>query len=235
LAVLADKPSRPPLPAVKEANRLYGHSGYTGADAKELARLASKARDIEVTEELFLTICDRLVQGEPLVLICADMSMPARPHLMRYLYKNEKAREIYYAAREMQCETIVEEANIIATDDSNDSSYDPRGRRISHNEVVQRARLKIDQLRWAASKLAPKRYGDKNVTEIQGSANQPVMLQVITGVKRGPNSLIGGQLVAPKIIEGVVAKEGSIKDRNSTEPEYPADHPAPGDLGSVPL
>jgi hypothetical protein len=125
---------------------------------------------------------------------------------MRYLHQSEKAREIYYAAKEMQAETLVEEANLVASDDSNDFSIDKSGRRISHNDVVQRARLKIDQLKWAAAKLAPKRFGDKNVTEIQGNANQPVILQVNTGVTRGPGSLIGGELAAPKIIEGVVAK-----------------------------
>ena len=83
--------------------------------------------------------------------------------------------------------------------------------RLLTNDVVQRARLKIDQLKWAAAKMAPKRYGDKNITEIQGNTNQPVTLQVVTGVTRGQNSLIGGELAAPKIIEGVVAKE-SIKD-----------------------
>jgi hypothetical protein len=198
-----------PLPPVNEAERLYGHSGYTGVNAKELARQAGLVRDVEVTEELFLAVCDRLVEGEPLVLICADRTMPSRPQLMRYLHKNEKARETYDSAKAMLAETIVEEANLVASDDSNDFSYDSKGRRWSHNDVVQRARLKIDQLKWAASKFAPKRFGDKNITEIQGNPNQPVTLQVITGVTRGPNSLIGGEIVAPKIIEAVVASEGT--------------------------
>ena len=207
------KPAKP-LPVVKESDRLYGHSGYTGTDAKELARRASAARNVEITEELFLVVCDRLVQGEPLVLICADTTMPARPKLMRYLYQNEKAREIYYAAREMQCETLAEEALIIASDDSNDFSFDARGKRTSHNDVVQRARLKIDQLNRTMSKMSPKRFGDKNFTEIQGSANHPVTIQVNTGVPRDETSLIRGGLAAPKIIEGVVATatKDSTKD-----------------------
>jgi hypothetical protein len=201
-----------PLPPVKEADRLYGHSGYGGSDAKELARRASLVRDVQITEELFLAVCDRLVQGEPLVLICADNAMPSRPQIMRYIHQNEKARETYYAAREMQCETLAEEAMLIASDDSNDFSYDPRGKRISHNDVVQRARLKTDALWKTMSKMAPRRFGDKNITEIQGNANNPVALQVITGVPRAEGSLIRGEIVAPKIIEGVIAKPDEGKD-----------------------
>ena len=200
--------SNPPklLPLVVDEERLYGHSGYTGANARELARQAGLKRDVEMSETLFLTVCDRLVQGEPLVLICADLTMPSRPQLMRYLFKDEKARELYYSAKEMLAETLIEEANLVAADDSNDFSYDERGKRSSHNDVVQRARVKIDQLKWAASKFAPRRFGDKNITEIQGNADQPVTLQVITNVPRGPNSLIRGELMAPKILEGVVAR-----------------------------
>lgn len=203
------KPAKPrkALPPVKESDRSYGHSGYKGADAKELARQAGLARNVVVTEELFLAVCDRLVEGEPLVLICADTSMPSRPQLMRYLYQNEKARETYYSARDMMAESLVEEANLIASDDSNDFSHDERGKRISHNDVVQRARLKIDQLKWAATKMSPKRYGDKNTTEIQGNASMPVVLQVITGVPRSSTSLIRGELAAPEVIEGTVIED----------------------------
>jgi hypothetical protein len=206
------KPPKP-LPPVP-ADRLYGYSGYTGADAKELARHAAAARPVELTEELFFTVCDRLIQGEPLVLICADRTMPSRPQLMRYMFKNEKARETYYAAREMQCETLAEEALLIAVDDSNDFSVETRvgkggqeyQQRVSHNDVVQRARLKIDQLNRTMAKMAPRRFGDKNVTEIQGNPNQPVALQIITGVPRNEHSLIRGELVAPKIIEAAAAE-----------------------------
>ena len=199
------------LPAVDENERLFGASGHKGANAKELARRASEKRDVVLTKDLFMTVCDRLVQGEPLVLICADRTMPSTRQFMRYIFDDQTAREIYYTAREMQCESLAEEAMTIANDDSDDSSVDNRGRRISHNEVVQRARVRIDTIKFMMQKMAPKRYGDKNVTEIQGSADQPVMLQVVTGVPRSETSLVRGELVAPKIIESAIAQK-SIKD-----------------------
>ena len=200
------------LPAVEEDKRPFGASGYKGTNAKELARQASSKRNVELTRDVFLTVCDRLIQGEPLVMICADHTMPSTNQIMRYLFDDEVAREMYYAAREMQCETLAEEAMMVANDDSDDHSIDDRGRRISHNEVVQRARVKIDTIRFMMSKMSPKRYGDKNVTEIQGSADRPVTLQVVTGVPRGDQSLIRGDLAAPKIIEHVVTAQESIKD-----------------------
>lgn len=200
-----------PLPPVNEATRPYGLSGYAGQDAKEMARLASMKRPVELTEELFMTVCDRLIEGEPLVLICADQTMPSRPHIMRHIHRNDKARELYYAAKEMQAETLAEEALLIATDDSNDSSIDPKsGRRISHSDVVSRSKLRIDAIFKIMGSVAPGRFGNKNTTEIQGSAERPVLLEVVTGVPRSADSLIKG-VAAPKIIEGVVA-ERSIKD-----------------------
>ena len=196
------------LPPIDEDKRVFGASGYKGEDAKELARQARAKRDVAMTSEAFLTICDRLIEGEPLVRICADLTMPAQPDVMRYIAKDSEAREIYYAAREMQMETLAEEMLTIANDDSHDHSIDAKsGRRISHNEVVQRARVKIDTLRFMMSKMSPKRFGDKNITEIQGNADQPVLLQVVTGVPRSDTSLVRGELSAPKVIEGK-----SIKD-----------------------
>lgn len=204
------------LPPVDEKTRQFGSSGYRGVDAKELARLARLKRDVEMTSDTFLTVCDRLSQGEPLVLICADTTMPSQPQIMRYLFNDANAREMYYAAREMQMETLAEEAMTVANDDSDDHSFDDKGRRFSHNEVVQRARVKIDTIKFMMQKMSPKRYGDKSVTEIQGSADQPVVLQVVTGVPRSEGSLIRGEVIAPKIIEGAVVQK-SIKDGEDDE------------------
>lgn len=209
------KSGEPPkdLPA-PPADRLYGYSGLKGADAREMARQADLTRPVDMSDDLFMQVCDRLIQGEPLVMVCSDRAMPSRPQLMRYLFKNEKAKDLYYAAREMQAETLFEEALLIAHDDSNDFSIETRvgkggteyTQRISHNDVLQRAKIKVDQLNRTAAKMNPKRFGDKNVTTVQGDPNQPVALQVVTGVPRTDNSLIRGELAAPKLIEGTAVE-----------------------------
>lgn len=201
-----------PLPKLDEAARPYGMSGYSGVDAKELARRAQLARDVEMTAALFEQVCDRLVQGEPLVRICADRDMPSRQQVMRYIHKDEKAREFYYIAKEMQAETLSEEMMLIAADDSQDFSFDEKtGRRVSHNDVVARARLKTDVLSKHMASMAPKRFGNKTTTEVSGDPKNPVTINVRTNVPRAADSLIPSGLPAPKIIEGEVVKK-SIKD-----------------------
>src|SRR6185437_16112675 len=96
-----------------------------------------------------------------------------------------------YAAKEMQAETLAEEMMLIAADDSNDSSIDPKtGRRISHSDVVSRAKLKTDAILKIMGSIAPKRFGNKTSTEISGDSKNPVKINVYTGVPREPGSLI---------------------------------------------
>lgn len=202
------------LPVVDENDRPFGKSGYTGANAKELARQASLKRDVVLTDELFITVCDRLAQGEPLVRICADRTMPSMRQVMWRLYKDEKAKDTYYAAREMGMEALIEEGMAIAFDDSEDNlGVDSKGRYNLNSVKVQRDRLKTDFIKYTAGKMAPKRFGDKTQTEISGDPTKPVIMRVVTGVPRAAGSLIGGNLPAPKIIEGDKIIEGEKVER----------------------
>lgn len=97
------------------------------------------------TPEIANEICERLSDGESLRKICEDDEMPARSTVRTWLVQNAEFQAQYAHAREQQAdvyaERIVDEAET-ATDAS-------------------LGRLKMDALKWAASKLAPKRYGDK--------------------------------------------------------------------------
>lgn len=103
------------------------------------------ARPSEFTPETANLICERLADGESLRKICADEAMPDRNTVRRWLSQQPEFRVQYAHAREEQAdvyaERIIEEAET-ATDASI-------------------GRLRMDALKWAASKLAPKRYGDK--------------------------------------------------------------------------
>jgi hypothetical protein len=154
-----------------------------------------------MTDELFFLLCDRISQGYKLAEIF-DSSMPPRYQLYKRLYRDEKSRDLYYAAKEMQMEAMSEEILEISDDASQDFSIDDRGRRVSHNDVVQRARLKTDSRKWIMAKMAPKRFGDKNTTEISGAGGTPLAMTIITGVPRGPDSVTRRALPEPKTIEG---------------------------------
>jgi hypothetical protein len=183
-----------------------GTTGLTGQASIDLQKLAQKSRPVAFTEELFIKLLDRLAQGETLVAICADQTMPTRQSLFQKLYKDENARELYYAAREMQMEAMAEEILELSDNAENDWSTDDRGRRVANNDVLQRARLKVDTRKFIMAKMAPRRFGEKNFTEVSGDPNKPLTLTVVTGVPRSAFSLVRGDLPAPKILEGKVEK-----------------------------
>jgi hypothetical protein len=189
-----------------------GTTGLTGQASKDLHKLAQKSRPVAFTEELFVKLLDRLAQGETLVAICADQTMPTRQSLFQKLYKDENARELYYAAREMQMEAMAEEILELSDNAENDWSTDDRGRRMANNDVIQRARLKVDTRKFIMAKMAPRRFGEKNFTEVSGDPNKPLTLTVVTGVPRGALSLVRGDLPAPKILEGKVEKVDAPKE-----------------------
>jgi hypothetical protein len=112
------------------------------------------------TQEIADEICERLSKGESLRSICAtsrDDFMPGRSTVNRWLAENEAFRDQYARAREAQADHFVDEIIEIADQ--------PNVVRGADGEVVesdpQRDRLRIDARKWVASKLAPKKYGDK--------------------------------------------------------------------------
>ncbi len=61
----------------------------------------------------------------------------------------------------MQADALFDEALEIADDASGDWAVDKDGKKTLDHENIQRSRLRVDTRKWAAGKLAPKRYGDK--------------------------------------------------------------------------
>ncbi len=115
------------------------------------------------TEALAAEICRRLAEGETLRSVCRDKAMPDKATILRWLADKKKAdfREQYVYAREMQADALFDEALEIADDASGDWTKDKDGKKVLDHENIQRSRLRVDTRKWAAGKLAPKRYGDK--------------------------------------------------------------------------
>ena len=115
------------------------------------------------SDELAATICERMVEGESLRSICDDADMPDKATVLRWLGDDSHAgfRDQYARAREMQAESLFEEIITIADNSADDVTQDDKGRLIVNHEVVARARLRVDTRKWAMSKMAPKKYGDK--------------------------------------------------------------------------
>jgi hypothetical protein len=122
-------------------------------------------RPTDYTEEKATLICDLLCEGKSLVEICGLEGMPHRSTVFRWIEANEGFRNKYARAREDQAELMADQLLAIADDMSNDVSGELK---MPNAVAVQRAKLQIDTRKWIASKLLPKKYGDRNITELQG-------------------------------------------------------------------
>lgn len=135
-------------------------------------------RESGYTQELAATICDRLVNGESLRSICRDEGMPAPSTVCLWLTQNASFAEQYAHAREAQADTLADEILEISDDARNDWMKRNHGEDdpgwVVNGEHVQRSRLRIDSRKWIASKLKPRKYGDKLENTHVGDATRPI-------------------------------------------------------------
>lgn len=118
------------------------------------------------TQETADSICLRLAEGESLRSICSDEDMPSRGTVFAWLGDNEEFRAKYARAREFQAEVYADEMADIADDGSNDwmERLNANGEQIGwqlNGEAVSRSKVRLEQRRWYAEKLLPKKYGAK--------------------------------------------------------------------------
>lgn len=99
----------------------------------------------------------------------------------RELQTNEALRTKYARAKQDQADHLVEEIIEISDDGTNDYMTIVKGDteyNIEDKEVTNRSKLRVDARKWAASKLFPKKYGEKlDVTTDGKEINQkPVII-----------------------------------------------------------
>lgn len=126
---------------------------------------------IPYSQDVCDSICDLLAEGISLTSICKRKEMPSITAVMNWL-ADERYTDFlaqYTRARESMADTIAEEIIDIADDEK--LPADSR-------------RIRVDVRKWYAGKVRPKKYGDKQI--IGGDPDNPVALQVITGVPRSP-------------------------------------------------
>lgn len=116
------------------------------------------------SREMGDAICEGIAQGQSLRAICKAEGMPAVPTVCLWLARNPEFAEQYARAREQQADVLAEETLEIADDGKNDwmvnNDPDNPGYKLN-GEHVQRSRLRVDARKWFASKVAPKKYGEK--------------------------------------------------------------------------
>ena len=143
------------------------------------------------TPELGLLVCEHLMDGLSLRKISKLPDMPAVVTVIRWLGEGDiyisqgiehpKAdfRNQYARAREAQADVLAEECVDIADESHADSFIDEDGKTKVNFEHIQRDRLRVDARKWYASKLVPKKYGDKTQTELTGPDGAPLNVGLI--------------------------------------------------------
>lgn len=139
---------------------------------------AKMGRPSKYTKALSESICSRIAGGESLVRICKSPNMPNRVTVLRWIASDEDFCNRYARAREAQADCLFEEILEIADNGSNDTYVDKDGKECIDYDVIARSKLRVDARKWAAAKLAPKKYGDKIQQEISGKDGQPLSAPV---------------------------------------------------------
>jgi hypothetical protein len=100
--------------------------------------------------KLMETICARVAQGDNLNQISKEPGFPTEAAVRQWVAADrEGCASMYARAREQQMEWWADD--IIRIADSAMSDY----------ESVNAVRVAVDARKWAMSKLAPKRFGDR--------------------------------------------------------------------------
>lgn len=136
-------------------------------------------RPTDYTEELAIEVCARLAEGQSMRKIAKDEHMPSTVTIFAWLRKHEEFLNQYEKAKSECADMYAEEIIEIADDSSNDyidvaDENGETGATRLNTEHVQRSRLRIDARKWVASKLKPKKYGDKTTTELTGRNGEPI-------------------------------------------------------------
>ena len=132
----------------------------------------------EYPQETRDIICDRLSGGESLTSICKEDGMPAKVTVFKWIRTEPDFANQYAHAREAQAEHYLDEIIQIADDSVLDTEINPEsGNEVTNHDVIQRAKLRVDTRKWAMSKLAPKKYGDRIQNEHTGPNGGPIKIQ----------------------------------------------------------
>ena len=132
---------------------------------------AGRGRPSIYTDELAAEICKRIAEGQSLRAIEAADDMPSMVTIMSWVNDKPDFFKQYTQAKQIQAELLADEMINIADEES--------------KLDVQRAKLMVDTRKWAASKLLPKRYGDKQAIEHSGPDGGAIVtsIEIVAGGK----------------------------------------------------
>ncbi len=128
---------------------------------------------VKYSDEIAEEICNRIADGESLRGICNDPHMPSRPTVAKWMDDNPDFFAKCARARVLQAEAAHDQM-ILIEDGAIDGSI-----------PADVARVVLSSKQWRASKLNPKKYGDKITQQLTGPEGGAVTF--VLGVPRLPD------------------------------------------------
>ena len=138
-----------------------------------------KGRPSEYTAARADEICEAIAGStKGLDRLCKERDgWPNSDTIYQWINRHEDFAGKYARAREAQAHLMAAQIVEIADDSTNDTQTGPDGVEIVNHDNINRSRLRVDARKWAASKLAPKTYGDKMV--LAGDADNPLIQRAL--------------------------------------------------------
>jgi len=171
--------------------------------AKRPAKKVAKkmGRPSTYTQAIATKVCTQLAMGKSMRTVCEDPKLPSMRTVFNWLADKDEFLQQYTRAKAEAADVLVDEMLEIADDTTSDRYFkqllrtldpDMTVAELSDNAVIallaaknpeniQRSRLRVEARKWIASKLKPKKYGDK-ITHT-GDEDEPIHM-VTRRIKR---------------------------------------------------
>ena len=141
----------------------------------DIAAPQPRGRPSRFSNEIATEVCDRLAAGESLQSICRDRHLPHERTVRRWAIEDHEGFSPRYTReRELQTECLIDQIVAIA-----DSVADER----ESSPAVHAARLRVDARKWIASKMLPRKYGDRLGVDSTGS----LTIKIVHGLADAPD------------------------------------------------
>lgn len=118
-------------------------------------------------EPLIAEICERLAEGQSLRSICEDPHMPSIGTFLGWVAENSTLAEQYARAKAIGLDVLAEEMLAIADTPQEGETITSKewGEERKTGDMIEHRRLQVDTRKWLLSKLAPKKYGERQAIE----------------------------------------------------------------------
>lgn len=159
-------------------------------------KVAKVGRPTKYTKAIAAKICDGLAAGKSMRTVCSDPKLPTTRTVWKWLAEDAEFLHQYEKAKDECADMLVEEMLEIADDGRNDYDFMPILRELdpgmtigelndsvvlallakNRPEGAQRSRLRVDARKWIASRLKPRKYGDK--LELGSDPARPLITKI---------------------------------------------------------